>query len=133
MILKRGCWYPFTDHATLSNFVIKERGRRSGNFDFYKDIMKPYKVFKKLFGKAFSIDGSCRCFWYIWPTTCYRTWPLQNGGKNYTDCFLSLKNDEALFLDNTVAENEWLQMNLLLTIVMIKEIPASLKWVFNNE
>ena len=37
------------------------------------------------------------------------------------------------FLDNTLAENEWLQMNLLLTIVMVKEIPASLKWIFNNE
>lgn len=55
------------------------------------------------------------------------------GAKITLTVFFHWKTMKHFFLDNTLAENEWLQMNLLLTIVMVKEIPASLKWIFNNE
>lgn len=57
----------------------------------------------------------------------------KTGAKITLTVFFHWKTMKHFFLDNTLAENEWLQMNLLLTIVMVKEIPASLKWIFNNE
>ena len=35
----------------------------------------------------------------------------KQGCRNYTHCFLSLKNNETISLDNTLAESEWLVLS----------------------
>ena len=95
--------------SSMSDFVRKERGRNSDNFDFYKDIAKPYLgSLKSNLEQRFPSMEIIEAFG-IFDQQHSKEHDLYEKRMQKLHSLLSfIENDETIFLGITLAENEWL-------------------------